>query len=120
MSAHAGWRPDRRYTFSVGSNDGSRLVINGHTVVDNDGAHYYAEKEGSIMLESGRHELALEYFHKNGKVGDGGRGAGRSGAAWLWGFVVCQLLARSLTLLLGDRCGAMSRYSRRASEQDTS
>lgn len=56
------------YTFYVGSNDGSKLVIDGSPIVDNDGVHYYGEKEGAVELSAGRHHFELSYFHKNGKV----------------------------------------------------
>jgi hypothetical protein len=50
------------YTFNLGSDDGTRLYINGKLVVDNDGVHAMRAKKGSIALEPGAAKLKLEYF----------------------------------------------------------
>ncbi|TPX34571.1 hypothetical protein SmJEL517_g02811 [Synchytrium microbalum] len=61
-----------KYSFSLGSNDGSILYIAGKTVAKNDGTHYYNEVEGSIKLGSpGLYPLTVLYFHKAGKVLEG-------------------------------------------------
>jgi hypothetical protein len=54
--------------FSLSSDDGSRLYIDGRLAIDNDGSHAPVLKEASLKLEPGRHTLRLEYF-------DGGGGA---------------------------------------------
>ena len=56
-----------KYKFKLGSDDGSRLFINGKVVVNNDGVHGMIVKEGEIELESGKAELKLEYFEKSGQ-----------------------------------------------------
>ena len=55
------------YTFTVGSDDGSKLKIDDVIVVDNDGLHGYNIKIGSIMLQKGVHYLEATYF-ENGWV----------------------------------------------------
>ena len=55
------------YTFNLGSDDGSRLYINGKLVVDNDGVHSMRAKKGKIGLEPGAAKLKLEYFEKGGE-----------------------------------------------------
>ena len=54
------------HTFSLTSNDGSRLWIDGHLVVDNDGLHAAQQVEGNIYLEGGFHHLTLDYFQGGG------------------------------------------------------
>lgn len=54
------------YLFGVTSNDGSRLMVAGRTVVENDGVHGKREAVGSVALKKGRHPVRLEYFPKNG------------------------------------------------------
>ncbi|NIA28435.1 MAG: family 78 glycoside hydrolase catalytic domain [Actinobacteria bacterium] len=54
------------YTFSLKSNDGSQLFINGRLVVDNDMQHGSLEKSGSIRLTSGRHPIKITYFQAGG------------------------------------------------------
>ena len=51
------------YIFSLISDDGSKLYIDGKTVVDNDGNH--GEKEvtgGAVKLSEGKHEIRIDYF----------------------------------------------------------
>ncbi len=54
------------YTFYLTSKDGSRLRIDGATVVDNDGVQGRTEASGTVRLERGLHPLALSYFHTEG------------------------------------------------------
>ncbi|UCG88923.1 MAG: chitobiase/beta-hexosaminidase C-terminal domain-containing protein [Gemmatimonadota bacterium] len=56
------------YGFFVTSDDGSRLLIDGNEVVDNDGIHGEREKSGFIALEAGKHELSLSFFQGAGGV----------------------------------------------------
>jgi hypothetical protein len=51
------------YTFSLMSDDGSRLAIDGKTVVDNDGSHGPTEKTGTVALNPGVHAFVLDYFN---------------------------------------------------------
>lgn len=62
---------DSHYTFSLESDDGSRLLIDGKTVVDNGGLHDMQEQEGSIDLKEGEHDLRIDYFENEN---DGGAG----------------------------------------------
>lgn len=50
------------YRFYTYSDDGSRLLIDGKLVVDNDGSHSMRRKDGKIALEAGFHELDVLYF----------------------------------------------------------
>lgn len=54
------------YSFKLVSDDGSRLLINGQTVIDHDGLHAATPKLGQIFLNPGIHNLTLEYFEKGG------------------------------------------------------
>ncbi len=54
------------YTFTLGSDDGSRLRMDSTVVVDNDGLHGYLVKTGSIYLEPGFHALSIDYFECTG------------------------------------------------------
>src|SRR5215471_15075068 len=50
------------YKFSLTSDDGSRLSIDGQLVVDNDGSHPPRTREETVMLRRGIHTLRVEYF----------------------------------------------------------
>ncbi len=55
------------YTFSLLSNDGSKLYINEALVVDNDGLHDpFGSASGNISLTAGRHSVVIEYFYTSG------------------------------------------------------
>jgi len=56
-----------RYTFFLGSDDGSRLQIDGKTVVEVNGVHPYQEKNAAIELDAGPHPLLVDYFEKDGQ-----------------------------------------------------
>src|SRR5262245_51815977 len=45
------------YTFALTSDDGSRLWIDGHLVVDNRGRHAAITKTGTVHLENGSHPV---------------------------------------------------------------
>ena len=47
------------YTFNLGSDDGTRLYINGKLVVDNDGIHGMQVKKGKLTLEPGGRFILL-------------------------------------------------------------
>jgi len=56
-----------RYEFFLNSDDGSRLRINGATVVEYDGVHGMGEeKRGTVDLEAGRHRVRVDYFEAAG------------------------------------------------------
>jgi CshA-type fibril repeat protein len=55
--------------FRLGSDDGSRLIINGQTVIDNDGLHAMRYRNGSINLEPGIYSIEVLFFERGGQVG---------------------------------------------------
>ena len=56
------------YRFHLLSDDGSRLMINGSEVVNNDGTHLAQTVISEpIMLANGAHELRVEYFQVTGE-----------------------------------------------------
>lgn len=57
---------DGLYSFATTSDDGSTLTLDGRTVVDNDGHHAPARREGSIQLAAGAHMLAVSFFQAGG------------------------------------------------------
>jgi alpha-L-fucosidase len=68
------------YGFRIESDDGSRLVIDGRVVCDNDGVHANAAVDGSIALAAGWHAINVEYFNGPGSCALELR-IGRPGAA---------------------------------------
>ena len=57
---------DGRYTFHTASDDGSRLMIDGQLVVDNDGEHATTERKGQIELKAGDHPMLVTYHNLGG------------------------------------------------------
>lgn len=55
-----------QYRFRLLSDDGSRLDVDGRTVVLNDSTHGVAEASGAVRLSEGRHSVRLEYFEARG------------------------------------------------------
>jgi hypothetical protein len=53
------------YLFTVYSDDGSRLFIDGAELIDNDGKHDYEPRTGLITLSEGEHDFQLRYFNNN-------------------------------------------------------
>jgi outer membrane protein OmpA-like peptidoglycan-associated protein len=52
----------RKMKFALLSDDGAKLIIDGKTVIDNDGIHPPTEKYGEIELNSGLHKIEVQYF----------------------------------------------------------
>ncbi|WP_102408111.1 metallophosphoesterase [Parabacteroides bouchesdurhonensis] len=50
------------YRFYTYSDDGSKLLIDGNVIVDNDGSHSARYISGKVALEAGFHELKVLYF----------------------------------------------------------
>jgi hypothetical protein len=50
--------------FSLGSDDGSRLFVNGQRVVDNWGSHVMQWKEGMVELKAGIHHFRVEFMDR--------------------------------------------------------
>ncbi len=57
------------WTFSLNSDEGSRLLIGDDEVVANDGLHGMTEQSGTIGLAAGRHAIRMEYFERSGSAG---------------------------------------------------
>jgi hypothetical protein len=51
-----------RYTWAVLSDDGSKLYIDGHLVIDNDGLHSAKGLAAFVRLKRGEHRIRLSYF----------------------------------------------------------
>ncbi|MEV8508937.1 family 16 glycoside hydrolase [Actinoplanes sp. NPDC051475] len=54
------------YAFRLTSDDGSRLLIDGATVINHDGLHGATSVEGSVSLTTGYHGLHIDYFERDG------------------------------------------------------
>lgn len=54
------------YSFTLASDDGSKLYIDGMPVVDNDGDHGVITARGSTFLPEGKHALRVEWFNNGG------------------------------------------------------
>jgi len=53
-------------TFTVGSDDGVRLYVNGNMVIDDWSAHDYREASVTVNLSPGKHHLRLSYWERTG------------------------------------------------------
>ncbi|MFO0865897.1 MAG: PA14 domain-containing protein [Gemmataceae bacterium] len=58
---------DGNYTFNAASDDGSRLIVDGKTVVNNDGIHPKKSKSGSTKLKKGVHKVEVQFFQGGGE-----------------------------------------------------
>jgi S1-C subfamily serine protease len=58
---------DGLYLFGLSSDDGSRLIIDGKTVVNLDGPHPAIEHGTQLSLDAGLHSLRIEFFEAEGK-----------------------------------------------------
>jgi hypothetical protein len=50
------------YGFSLMSDDGARLYIDGREIIDNDGIHAPQDRAGSVELAGGIHRIRVSYF----------------------------------------------------------
>lgn len=57
------------WTFTLTSDEGSRLLIGDQTVVSHDGLHGFTPASGTIGLAAGRHAFRVEYFERTGTAG---------------------------------------------------
>ena len=57
------------YLFYLSSDDGSRLLIDGATLIEDDGIHGQREKKAVLALEEGFHPIELHYFQHLGGLG---------------------------------------------------
>ena len=60
---------NQNVTFYLGSDDGSRLYIDGTLVVDNGGLHGFQTLSGLSTLSPGLHNIEVQYFERNGGAG---------------------------------------------------
>lgn len=58
---------DGDFRLFLGSDDGSRLQIDGQDVIVNDGIHPHSVKDGRIKLAKGVHPVRVEYFEQGGE-----------------------------------------------------
>jgi hypothetical protein len=62
---------DGLWLFSLASCDGSKLLINGNTVINNDGVHSGgSELTGTVALKAGKHPVEIQYFKNSSTSGD--------------------------------------------------
>jgi len=55
--------------FKLGSDDGSRLWIDGTLVVDHDGLHAFSERTGTVSLAAGTYSFEARFFERGGGQG---------------------------------------------------
>jgi hypothetical protein len=60
---------DDYYTFTIESDEGSRLSLGGQVLIDNDGLHAMRAASASIGLRAGAHALRVEWFDATGPSG---------------------------------------------------
>ena len=60
---------DGNYTFTLGSDDGSRLFVNDEEIIDNDGTHGMEYREGTVTLKRGNATIDVTYFERGGANG---------------------------------------------------
>ena len=57
------------YTFTLTSDDGARLWIDGEKVIDHATAHGWASRKATVPLSQGVHEIRVEHFENTGSAG---------------------------------------------------
>lgn len=58
------------YTFYLASDDGSRLIVDDEILIDNDNVHgMEIPLEGVVELDTGYHQVTLDYFEQGGEQG---------------------------------------------------
>ena len=57
------------YTFYLATNDGGRLYIGNHMLINNDGLHPMVEVGLGLSLEAGLHPISVKYFQEGGRNG---------------------------------------------------
>jgi len=60
---------DGEYVFYLGSDDGSRLVIDDQEVIRNDGIHAHTDRRKKVRLSAGERRVRVEYFEQAGEEG---------------------------------------------------
>ena len=51
-----------QYLFRLNSDDGSKLIIDGKLIINNDGQHGTVSKTGKVLLDDSRHSIKIQYF----------------------------------------------------------
>jgi len=57
-----------KYRLSLGSDDGSKLYVDNHYVLNNDGLHKFQWKHAGRRLFAGQQRLRIEYFNNGGRA----------------------------------------------------
>jgi fibro-slime domain-containing protein len=60
---------DGTYTFTINSDDGSRVFIDDKEVIDHGGVHAMEEKSEDVTLTAGDHKIKVEFFENEGGAG---------------------------------------------------
>ncbi|MBU6341228.1 MAG: DUF1080 domain-containing protein [Bacteroidetes bacterium] len=60
---------DDNVVFQLGSDDGSRLYLDGKLLIDHDGWHGMDNKEAEIAIRAGYHPIRVDYFQAGGGRG---------------------------------------------------
>jgi mono/diheme cytochrome c family protein len=55
------------YLFLIGSDDGSRLLIDDKVVINSDGVHSFEQKRKKLKMTAGLHAVTVEYFEHSGE-----------------------------------------------------
>jgi len=73
------------YIFSLTSDDGSALIIDGETIVGNDGIHPATTVAMKETLQAGSHTMQVQYFDGGGQrsLALSVKGPGKTGTQWL-------------------------------------
>jgi hypothetical protein len=62
-------KADGLYDFFLTSDDGAKLILDGEDVIIHDGLHGMVERQGTIFLSKGLHEISLPFFQAGGGIG---------------------------------------------------
>ncbi|MFT7631032.1 MAG: cytochrome c553 [Mariniblastus sp.] len=62
-------KTDAEYQFRISSDDGSRVLVDGKSVIDNDGLHGMGWKQSKAKIPTGIHEVRVEFFEKTSGEG---------------------------------------------------
>lgn len=57
------------YNFIIGSDDGSKLFIDGKQVINNDGLHGFRWRRGRRKISAGLHQVKVTFFENGGHAG---------------------------------------------------
>lgn len=58
---------DGIYTFSVNSDDGTKLYLDGIELINNDGLHPLKKETAQKQLTKGKHQIKVEFFERTGE-----------------------------------------------------